>query len=136
LHEFLEQEKLSPTVSDKIVEKVEAEWNHYSKIQNSNFTFAIKEMKNSMVKDVSLVNDYDKFKLAELHKEQTVKIASLTAENLKLKESISRIREDEEARAIEHYRPLVTAQYAALLKMAARLNIYQLEIHSQLQVKS
>ena len=53
---------------------------------------------------------------------------------MKLKEQMNEIREEEFQKAMEHYRPLVTAQYSAMLKMANKLNLYQHTMHLQLQV--
>lgn len=135
LNNMLNEKGVTPTVADEICSTIDTEWTEQEQLHNSTFNFALKEMKQNIVSEVNLVPAHDKFNLAELHRAQTAKIASLTAENLRLTTQIGKVREEEEQKAIEYYRPLVTAQYTALIKMAARLNIYQLNMHTQLQVR-
>ena len=134
LTNYLTEKQIPTAAADEIRSKIDAEWKELENTHNATFNYAVKEMKQSIVQDCNRALDHDKFTLAELHRSQVVQIASLTAENNSLKEQMNKIREEEEHKAIAYYRPLVTAQYTALLKMAARLNVYQLNMHTQLQV--
>ena len=71
--------------------------------------------------------------LADINQDLILKCSKLQSEIEKLKEENSRIRQDCYHEAMEQFRPIVTSQYAELIKMAAKFNMYQYNINKTLQ---
>ena len=63
--------------------------------------------------------------MADINQDLILKCSKLQSEIEKLKEENSRIRQDCYHEAMEQFRPIVTSQYAELIKMAAKFNMYQ-----------
>ena len=71
--------------------------------------------------------------MADINQDLILKCSKLQSEIEKLKEENSRIRQDCYHEAMEQFRPIVTSQYAELIKMAAKFNMYQYNINKTLQ---
>merc|ERR1711911_387371 len=71
--------------------------------------------------------------LADINQDLILKCFKLQSEIEKLTQEDSRIRQDCYHEAMEQFRPIVTSQYAELIKMAAKFNMYQYNINKTLQ---
>ena len=71
--------------------------------------------------------------MADINQDLILKCSKLQSEIEKLKEENCRIRQDCYHEAMEQFRPIVTSQYAELIKMAAKFNMYQYNINKTLQ---
>ena len=133
LDDLLQEHGLSKASKETILRQIEREWGRVEKQFDNDFQQGIKDIRGSDVDEISYFpDDNPKFKMLKLHQDQANTIHRLQQENASLKSELNDVREDERAKAKEHFRPLVTAQYQAMLQMAARLNFYQNSIHNQL----
>ena len=110
---------------------LEKQWELEEKNRNQTFNLVVKEMKKPT--QINTQPRTGLTHLADINKELLIQIKKLQAENNKLQAENRSIKEDCKSETIEHFRPLVTAQYAELMKMAAKFNIYQYDINKRLQ---
>ena len=134
VNEYLREKGLSSEIAHEFENRLEDDWRDHEKVLLAAIGNIAKDFKSANTKNLDLAPSCDQFRISEIHRGQVAQLSKLTAQNIKLKEQIAEIREEEYQKAIEHYRPLVTAQYAAMLKMSNKLNLYQHSMHLQLQV--
>lgn len=133
LDDLLQEHGVSKAGKETILRQIEREWGRVEKSFDADFQQGIKDIRGADVDQIThFPEDNPKFKMLKLHQDQANLIHKLQQENAALKAEMNDVREDERAKAKEHFRPLVTAQYQAMLQMAARLNLYQNSMHNQM----
>ena len=131
LSDKLSQLNLDENAIIETMTQLEKQWEREENNRSQTFNLVVKEMKKPI--QVKTQPKSGLTHLADINKDLLIQIKKLQADNLQLQAENRSIREDCKSEVMEQYRPLVTVQYAELMKMAAKFNIYQYNINKRLQ---